>query len=450
MCLANSPKRGFAAVLAIVFVGMFAAMALAISMGANVAMARAENYERVQAAKFEAENGLAFYTYHLRQVQVPPSVEGRELLEAVAAELAVQLNGTENLQGQQVLYDGQTIQAPAIATQQNRSFSASISLVDDQTVRLTVQGQVSFSQYPQTTTVKRNVSMDFEPLDSLSKAFEYGMFAKGPIHIGMNLDYTGYNDPSEASMYSAALGTAVEVGSGYIDGDVVTCDPNAVVDVGATVNGQIIRGAGDVDVPRADGSVFEPFATNIVDASTDTSSGTFTNIRIRANTNPQFGNVTLRGVVYVESPNYVYFKNNVDFIGVLVTEDPGPGASPETHKIYFKNNLTMRGVEDLPATPEFAELREMTGSAILAPGFEVQFKNNFDAISGLIACESLVLKNNLDATLFGPIIVYGEGGITFKNNSRIVVDRSKYPGPPPGFAAGPKTLTPIPDTYVEN
>jgi len=443
-------EAGMASILAIFFVGIFAVLATAMCMQADLSFQQAANYKHSTQALFEAESGLAFYCWYLGHIEVEPDLQGQDLLDAVADVLADVMEETPNLQGQPLSYDGETIRVPPISTGQGRTFSGSISLASADTLRLSVLGQTVSGQAQQTGTFNRTVVMDFQPVSETSKAFDYGMFSKGPIDIEMNLSFTGANDPSEASIYSSATGAAIAVGSGYIGGDVCTADPDASVDIGATVNGHVDLGVGDIEPPEVNVSIFEPYATNIVDDSVDTSSGTFTNIRILAGTNPEFGNVTVQGVVFVEAPNYVYFKNNVDFTGTLVTEDPGEGASLDTHKIYFKNNLTMRSLQELPDTPPFAELRQMGGSAILAPGFEVEFKNNFQAIGGVIACESLILKNNLDARLLGPVIVYGNRGLNIKNNSTIVMDRSRFEGPPPGFAAGPTMLTPMPDTYLQN
>jgi hypothetical protein len=135
---------------------------------------------------------------------------------------------------------------------------------------------------------------------------------------------------------------------------------------------------------------------------------------------------------------------------VIVSEDPGPGAAPADHAIYFKNNLTVRGLDELPDTPEFAALRELAGSAFLLPGFALEFKNNFTSIAGTIAAERIVAKNNLCGTVYGSIIVLGDGGLTFKNNSTITIDRSRYPHLSTGVTGVPKRLAVLPSSYTEN
>ena len=342
-------------------------------------------------------------------------------------------------------YDGSTIMIPAISIGNGQSFSAEIAIATGKVLRLRVVGQASGAG----GAVWRSVSIEAE-LDP-RYTFGYGMFAKGPIFIEQNLQYLGANDPDEATMFSAAGGVAITVDSGHIDGDVLTQQPGATVDIGATIGGDILPEA-DVFEPAIDGSVFEPFATNIVDSSTDFSSGTFTNIRIRGGTNPAFGNdVTIQGVMYIEAPNNVSFTGNVTIVGVIVSEDPGAGASPSEHYVYFKNNLSTQGLDELPETFEFATLREMVGSAFLLPGFTLDFKNNFSSINGAIVAEQIITKNNLDGIVYGNIIALGDAGVTFKNNAAVTIDRSKYPGLAPGTVPGaPPKLVLRPSSYTEH
>jgi hypothetical protein len=144
----------------------------------------------------------------------------------------------------------------------------------------------------------------------------------------------------------------------------------------------------------------------------------------------------------------VTFKNNVNLTGVIVTATPPEGSPTASHRIYFKNNCTINGVENLEGA-QFNALRQMTGSAILAKGFELEFENNLDSVSGVIAAEKVILHNNLDGTIYGNIIIYGNEGLEFKNNSHLRVDHSRYSGVPAGFIADPPRLAVQPNTYAE-
>ena len=426
---------------------LFCAIALTISSNTNLLMSN--NYAHAQVARLQAESGLGYYAYYLRNTAVPGDVRAQELLDALAETLSDELDDSPNLNGATISYDGAAIIIPQITTIGGGTFSAAISTVSDDILRIAVTGNVIFGDGQLTRSLQRCVAVDFTASPS-GPAFNYGLFSKGPIVIGQNLKFVGANNPGEASMYSTAEGNAITVESGLISGNVCTAYEDVNVDVGATVGGEIRLGIGQIAPPVIDASMFEDFATNPVDEETDTSGGTFTNIRVLAGTHPEFGTVTILGVMYVEAPNRVNFTNNVEITGVIVTEDPGEDASPLEHNIYFKNNLTIHGVELLPDTPPFAQLRTMPGTAILAPGFAVEFKNNFQSVSGIIAADSIILKNNLDAILYGSIIVFGDQGLELKNNATIIIDRSAYPGIPAGIIPTETKLTPNPDSYMEN
>ena len=433
-----------ALIMALLFLTVFTALCTALVTSADLGLQMSNNSRLAMDARLAAESGLAFYACLLQATPIADASTGQTILDSLAAEWSGRLDSSAALGGGSVGYDGTTITIPTITFDGGKTFSAEVTVSAGKVLLLRVDGQVPGRD----SQINRSLSIEMEL--AARGAFEYGIYAKGPIVIGQNLIYVGANSPEEASMLSGAGGEAISVDSGYIDGDVGVCEPDATIVMGATVNGEIFYGANPPE-PEIDGSMFEPFATNIVDSSTDVSSGTFTNIRVVAGTNPSFGNgVAIQGVMYIEAPNYVTFTNSVTVTGVIVSEDPGPGAAPENHYVYFKNNLSVFGLDELPHTPEFEGLHELAGPAFLLPGFTLEFKNNFDTVNGTIAAQQMVVKNNLEATVFGSIIILGDGGLTFKNNSNITVDRSKYDDLSPGIVpTGPEKLTFRPSSYTE-
>jgi len=443
-------RSGAVYILAILILCVFAAMSVAFVATTDTALAKGNNNRLSLEARFAAESGINYLSHLLADASMSGSTL-EELLSSLATILSDELDGTGNLAtGETVSYDGTTISIPQIQVSAKQSCTAQIAVVSGSVIRLDVTGTIPVGGDGGSLTVSRSIGIEFEPYTP--SAFDYGIYSKGPVDIGSGLNFVGANQPEEASVYSEAEGKAIEIDGGYIDGYVRTLHADAEVDIGATVNKDIELGADPVAVPVIDTSAFIPFATNIVDSSTNTSDGgTFNNIRIEAGTNPSFDKaVTLNGVVYVEAPNKVSFKNNVTFTGVLITEDPGPGVSAADHYIDFKNNLTVRGVEDLPDSPEFSELRQMPGTAFVAPGFTLEFKNNFSTINGIVAAESIIVKNNLDGLVYGSILILGDQGVEFKNNAHVTIDRSKYGGDSWGFElTGPRKLAAKASSYVE-
>jgi hypothetical protein len=280
-------------------------------------------------------------------------------------------------------------------------------------------------------------------------ALGYGVWSKGPITMGNNIDFDGLYFALDGSMYSASGGIAVTTGSGHISGDISVSDPHATVALGrTTIDGEVFYDAPVIAEPVVDRAPYLALPTTPLGAQR---TGTLTNKRIPANTNPTFSeNVTIQGVLYIDAPNVVTFANSVNLTGVIVAADPPAGSADAANWISFKNNTNMRGVEELPNTSEFAAVRKLVGTSVLAPGFTLEFKNNLEAAAGVIAVKKLEAKNNLISTLYGSILIYGTGGLTFKNNSDITVDHSRYPTPA-GFAGGGSAaLTPLSATYAEN
>jgi hypothetical protein len=311
-------------------------------------------------------------------------------------------------------------------------------------------------------TITRTVRISCEPRGTHYEVLDFGIAARGPISLAGNSRIVGANSSSEASLYTAASITGNEIaanGNITVGGDISVAPPDGNVSLvgnwsiggatGAAAWHHVVLGAGDKTFPAVDPSVFEPFATNIVNASTPKSGNlTFTNIRIAAGTNPTFsGNITIRGVVFVETPNVVRFTGNLNFTGIVVTQNAGNGQTA-TNAIRFTGNSSFAGVESLPDTSEFHDLRQMPGSAVLAPGFEVEYTGNFGSQNGTMAAEKFKWTGNASGTIYGGIISYGPDTMSLTGNSSITINRSRYGADPPGFVSSTR-LVPNMDSYEE-
>ena len=51
---------------------------------------------------------------------------------------------------------------------------------------------------------------------------------------------------------------------------------------------------------------------------------------------------------------------------------------------HLGGNVTLRGVQDLPNDSQFQGLKDLTGSAILAPNFGITFRGTFGTVAGTI------------------------------------------------------------------
>jgi len=469
-----SRRRGFASVLALMFLAVMCSLAVAFFASTNTELKKSENLGHVAAARMEAEGGMAFLSYQLRRHSPQDIRTGQELLDGLAVAMGETMNGSQTLRSASVAYDGNTIVIPSIAaTQPGRSFHGTITLVNHKTVLLRVTGVSG--------NVSRSLGMQFGLLAGgySASAFDYGIASRGPIRMVGSAQVLGATWDEEGDCLSAVYGEAAAfrlTGGPLIQGDVYASDPDTHVKLCGTnmsIGGEdssgtktlpdpdddhpicdhVHIGVGPVDFPEINSSQFEPFAKNPVDAHTVMPDNTFTNIRILAGSNKTFsGDVKLKGVVFIEVPNDIHFTGNVEITGVIVTEDAGDDADKKnTNRIIFNGNVVSKGVEELDDTDQFCELRKMPGSFLLAPGFSVLFAGNFSTINGCMAAEEFMWTGNAGGIIKGGIIAYGNADLTLTGNSCITIDREGTPAAPSGFrGAGSRLeLVQIPSTYIE-
>ncbi|MHC4717993.1 MAG: hypothetical protein ACYS5V_13545, partial [Planctomycetota bacterium] len=250
-------------------------------------------------------------------------------------------------------------------------------------------------------------------------------------------------------------GGAVKVAGGlYVSGDetCVTLEGNPYV-VGTSDPAKVLENVHHnvmaPDFPELDTAPLAALATNVVDSSTDTetSGQVFSNIRIAAGTNPTFAaNTQINGVVYVEAPNIVSFEGHATVNGFIVTEDSDAGM--DACQIYFAGTVDATGVDALPDTPEFADVKAHTGTFLLAPGFKVTFTGDFATINGTIAADQFLFSGTATGVIKGAVIGLEDLPTVLDGNVQVTVDRSGLDPDPAGFI---KSLSPEVDynTYRE-
>jgi hypothetical protein len=158
---------------------------------------------------------------------------------------------------------------------------------------------------------------------------------------------------------------------------------------------------------------------------------TLENIRIPADTNPHFsGHVILKGIVFIETPNIVEFTGNTDIIGIVIGD--GDLAYPSAdNQLIFRGNVDSSSVSQLDAT--FGNIRQETGTFLLAPGFDASFGGSFNTINGVIAASGIEFFGNAGGTVNGSIINYGENPMTLDGSVDLVFNRSGLTEYPAGF-----------------
>ena len=454
--LRTTKQSGMAMVLALVLVAIFASLAIAFAAGTDFNARQSSSLADVCGARLQAESGVSYFVSLFSQNTFPPTADsGQALSDAVASCLSDNLDGSGNLAGQSVSYDGNTISVPEILVNgTDQGFSAHLSLEGNENVRLVVTGRDG--------TVSRTVRIDLGLIPDASAVFGYGVASRGRIAMWGGAEILGVNDPVEGSVLSALpSGEAISMrGRCTVDGDLSASGSSSYVsfrgnnnsvggtsDMNEILTEHVHLGVPDPDFPEVDTSAFEPFATTVIDASWgNLNGGTYNNVRIAAETDPQFGNnVTINGVIYIESPNVVVFKSDCVINGVVITET-GTGNSSCT--IEFRSTVTANSVETLPDTPEFADLKLLTGTFLIAPGFEVHFKGQANSFNGAMAADKVDMWGHTSLTAKGFVIGLSDKDLTLHGNATINIDQDGVDDTPAGFNL-PMVLFPLMDTYVE-
>jgi hypothetical protein len=186
-----------------------------------------------------------------------------------------------------------------------------------------------------------------------------------------------------------------------------------------------------------------------VDSSTDTSAdANYDNVRIVAGTNPIFtGNVTLRGIVFIETPNVVTFAGGTTITGIIV----GNGSVSDnsgTNQINFLGTVDSYPVTDLPADAQFAGLHDEENTFVLAPGFHLGFGGNFNTLNGAVAGNGIDFFGDAGGTINGSVINYSDQEMTLSGNNDLYFNRSGTDEIPAGFVQD-IVLNYDPESYSE-
>jgi len=275
--------------------------------------------------------------------------------------------------------------------------------------------------------------------------FDYGVATRGALNLMGNIEIGGASIFIDASVYIESLNDANAlhiIGNSHIASDVFIINPDATVTLQggqASIGGETGQDAIDnhvnfgtpsTEFPVPEPNYFRHYVQNTYDPNNVLME--YDNVIIPAGTNPLFGTVTFRGVVFIEAHNIVRFCGNTEITGIIVgngdlNDDSG------TNQILFTGTISSYPVTDLPAEPQFEQLRDETGTFLMAPGFKAIFWGNFDTLNGAIAANGIEFGGNAGGTIDGSIINYSDEPMTITGNSDLFFNRSGTAQMPAGF-----------------
>jgi len=446
-------RRGAVLIISMIFVLIFSTLAVSLVTMSGTNVQLASNQHNANSTLSAAHSGLEAMQYWMKRVTIPDSTQPSDYLSTVFSCLQNDLtaNSITNISPS---YSSSTINISPVnlATPENINFEATIEQLNN-TLQMEVIG--TSGQITRKIRVNYNIAPEQNPI------FDYGIATKGPLHLLGNTDIDGLNENAEANVYIESLNDndALSLqGNCSIAGDVSIHNhlANPSVSNSSSIGGESGQDAIDnhvttelnsIDFPVPEPADFEHYVENTFDPATDTTTDmTLENIRILPNTNPHFsGHVTLKGIVYIETPNIVEFTGNTDIIGIIIGNGDLNNPSDD-NQLIFRGNVDSSDVSQLDAT--FGDIRQETGTFLLAPGFDASFGGSFNTINGVIAASGIEFFGNAGGTVNGSVINYSDNPMTLDGSIDLIFDRLGLIEIPAGFDTD-KILEFQPGTYTE-
>ncbi|MDB5356159.1 MAG: hypothetical protein JWN24_2612 [Phycisphaerales bacterium] len=451
-------RHGVASLLAMLYLMLFTALAIGFYSATTMSVQIAKNERSIEQAQLAAESGVQFVRYQLGCIDVPPGTPDSSLLTTVAGLLDTQIGGTSNMNGHRVTINNGVIYIPASNeyTMMDYTTNAQFRAVIWQSgsfLELKVTG------YGPNGTVGRAVQLQFQKAMHASTIFNYGVASKSAISMAGNVKIMGATDPTKGSVLSATSGNTplTMTGSPQISGDFsYTNASGANTYANGTIAGNkatdanfsqhVHAGVTPPLFPTIDTSSYATYATNTYDPN---GGSTLINTVIPPNTNPSFaGGTTIKGVLYIQTPNKVKFSGNVTIQGAIVVQN-NPTGDTSTNGITFSGNVSATSISTLPANATYpAGERGLTGAFLLAPDFAVTFTGNFGTIGGSIVASQFSFSGNAGGTVSGTVINLNDTSMGLAGNSDIIIASTGTSNYPTGVVFGSK-FAPLPGTYEE-
>ena len=150
-------------------------------------------------------------------------------------------------------------------------------------------------------------------------------------------------------------------------------------------------------------------------------------------------------ILYIKSPNKINFAGQLDVQGMIVCEgDVTANDSADT--LTFSGQVVVSSVDTLPE--EYGDLREETGTFLLAPGFSADFSGQANFINGTIAANGITFSGQAGGIINGTIINYSHDTMVMSGQSELNFDRTGSDQHSAGFLPYSQ-LEYLPETYRE-
>ena len=446
-------RRGLTSLLAMLYLVVFAALALGFYAQTNMSMQVSNNERRMKEARAAAEAGLQYIRYELSRVTLDPLLTDDQVFEELqmdmkghVEELGLNLEAGDRVGD--IVYDPAGINPPYFEIPANPARYIRLGQSDEgpwfrarfeqqgRDIVVTTVGK-SANKVASSLGNRAGIQIRFQTKEWPNVVFTYGMASRNAVNISVaKLKVQGTPD-SQASILSTYTGgppvtigntssTALEptgiegkitlvqgapnpsyVGTNYSVGGLTTQ---------AAINASITRIPEAPEWPTPDLSVFAKYATNLFVPGLTV----YENIYIPSGTTTTFSSThTLKGVILIKPGCNITFNGQVNMQCVIIGE---PGGSLATNIIKFQGNaLAKQPLSSLPDEPKWAELRKLDGTFLLAPGWDVNLSGSFQSIAGSIAADRITFTGNTSGSITGSLVNLGNYPMTIGGSSNITL-----------------------------
>ena len=235
--------------MAMLFMVLFAAMALGFYATVTTSVTLARNDQKGSKALLAAESGIQFVRYHLAHVAIPPNTtESSAVMQELFNDISARLAGTANLTGMtlSISSDKKVISIPAetgayIAVDEVEKSGFAIVIKEQAgNIICKVSGRTGDSTYAST----RGVSLDFTRLPIETSLFDNAVAARGRVRmekgtlggvsgISPNTIANIMSAMTEAELLSSGGGAALTMSGGSVGGSL------GVVSGDADISGEV-------------------------------------------------------------------------------------------------------------------------------------------------------------------------------------------------------------------
>jgi hypothetical protein len=437
-------RRGIALLVTLIFLTLFACLAVAIAASADANLTVAHNRIEGQQALALAGTGLQLIQKSLGGMSVSAAADANGMHALIRDHLAADFAASTMLDPNLITIGPSGVTVPMIALTRADGRQGFMTLSIEASGGATDSTTVTISSISNFGSARRAATYNMTVQRGKTVLADYGIASRSAIQMTGNASILGADDPDDGNILSATYSTinAIQLtGNIRIAGDAAVVNPNGQIRKtgNITIGGQQIIGADEPEWPQVDISCFKPFATNTYSGG-GSGNLVLSNVRIPPNTNPNFsGNVVILGVVYIQPPNKVTFSGNTSIIGVIVADEP-TSDNLTANQIKFTGNVSTAGVENLPPGAAYDGLRDLTGSFLLAPGFSTQFTGNFNTVNGCMVASEFKFTGNAGGNILGGLVNLRDSVVQLTGNASLVVDRQDPNEHPAGIVSSTKLV----------